>query len=163
MRNINLYTCYWHMITLRLGSDLIKHVLINTAMFSSRTWNVTHCSRLQAELFAFWTLCVALNRKFDTDFKIIQVFQINRVRKTFVILTFTLTLLDTFITFCSLSSFCPPLTMNTILSSVIHRAWFFRLLRSLSKEDFNIMKYAWNAWENNRVVQTETYQCDKIN
>jgi len=68
---IDLYTCYWHMTTLILGNDLIKHFQINTTIFSSRTWNVTYCSRLQAELFASWALCLALNRKFDTDFKII--------------------------------------------------------------------------------------------
>lgn len=56
-----------------------------------------------------------------------------------------------------------PELCNTEHSFTCGNPFFSDYLRSLSKEDFNIMKYAWNAWENSRVVQTQTYQCDKIN
>lgn len=115
-----LETSCWPMITLKLGSDLTKRVNINTEMFSSPTWNVTHFSKFVMYYLLPEHCSQHLKRKLDIGFKIIKGFQIKWVWKTFVILTvsgmvekrfLTLTLLD------SLPSFCPhehhPESCNT--------------------------------------------------
>ncbi len=82
-----LETSCWPMITLKLGSDLTKQVSINTEMFSSPTWNVTHFSRFVMYCLLPEYCSQHLKRIFDIGFKIKKGFQIKWVWKIFVILT----------------------------------------------------------------------------